>query len=183
MSSARTEPRRRLFFALWPDDTVREALHQVAGAIHAANGGRPVPRPNIHVTLQFLGNVPEAALTCVTAAAGRVAGRSFTLELDQLVYRKRQHMLWAATAHTPPPLLELAAALQQELSACGLELETRPFRAHVTLLRKLDHYHTPVELPALHWATSRFHLVESVARDHGVDYRLLQNWPLQLTEV
>ncbi len=39
-------------------------------------GGRPVPRENLHLTLAFLGSVPEASVPALRELAGKLAGEA-----------------------------------------------------------------------------------------------------------
>ena len=48
--------RPNLFYALWPDDAVREELARLQTRLH----GRLTRPPNLHLTLAFLGPQPEA---------------------------------------------------------------------------------------------------------------------------
>ena len=50
----------RLFFALWPDGDTRKAINGLARPAVRRAGGRPVPARHFHMTLAFLGEVPEA---------------------------------------------------------------------------------------------------------------------------
>ena len=49
----------RLFFALWPDDAVRDALAARRDAIAFAYGGRPMLPATFHLTLAFIGEANE----------------------------------------------------------------------------------------------------------------------------
>src|SRR5579883_616458 len=71
--SAPGAPTRRLFFALWPDEAMREAMVQAIREPVRASGGRPVHAGNLHVTLAFLGAVPERRLTELAEAARAAA--------------------------------------------------------------------------------------------------------------
>ncbi|HYL02781.1 MAG TPA: 2'-5' RNA ligase family protein, partial [Steroidobacteraceae bacterium] len=66
--AAPPERTRRLFFALWPDAAQRTVLaHAVRKAVRNC-GGRPVPAESLHVTLAFLGSVPESRMAELGAA-------------------------------------------------------------------------------------------------------------------
>jgi 2'-5' RNA ligase len=61
--------------------------------------------------------------------------------------------------------------------ACGFEAEKRPFFPHITLARKVRHPKVKAGLEAIRWPVRDFVLVESVAVEAGVSYRVLQRWP------
>ena len=73
-------PERRLFFALWPDDGLRDQLRRVSEPAVRLAGGRPVPPANYHLTLAFLGGLPADRLDAVIGVAGTV--RMPSLEFD-----------------------------------------------------------------------------------------------------
>lgn len=53
----------RLFLALWPTAAMQSELADAARAVmESARGGREIPRESLHLTLAFLGSVPEASL-------------------------------------------------------------------------------------------------------------------------
>src|SRR5690606_6154262 len=52
------EPRRkRIFFALWPDDETRDAISRATSRVVSLSGGRATAKRNLHITVAFLGAV------------------------------------------------------------------------------------------------------------------------------
>jgi len=169
---------RRLFFALWPEVQIQQALHDFAQTIHDQDGGKPVARDKIHMTLLFLGEVTDVQRDCITAAAARIHSEPFEFQLDGVAFRKRQHMAWAVTASMPEAMPALVSHLMRELADCDVTLETRLFHAHVTLLRKLRRMKQEVSLNPLTWTVNEFCLVESELNAEGSEYRIVARWPL-----
>ena len=93
------EPTRRLFFALWPDEVMRGGLARAIRKAVRGSGGRPVPTESLHITLAFLGSVPERRVAALGALAGKVAGelagfdRPLTLRLDRLEHWRAARLL------------------------------------------------------------------------------------------
>lgn len=182
MSSAANEaaPRQRLFLALWPEEGVRRRLTEVRDRAAAAHRGRPVERDNLHITLLFLGASDGRQRACAEEAAGRIAVPSFTLVLERTGYWSRPRVFWVGSDHTPEPLTALIAALHRDLAECGFALDERPFRPHLTLLRKVPprQRFEPLLDEPIQWAVTQFHLVESATRPQGAEYRIIGSWPL-----
>jgi 2'-5' RNA ligase len=51
------EPARRLFFALWPDARVLARAVDAVATLVPRGAGRPLRADQLHLTLEFLGNV------------------------------------------------------------------------------------------------------------------------------
>ena len=173
-----TTARQRLFFALWPDDDTRNALARLARS-RVTGGGRRVPAQNLHVTVVFLGSADAERRACAERAAAGLSARSFTLEFTHTGYWRRPRVLWSAPEETPDVLAGLASKLTDALARCGHEPESRPFRAHITLARKVvgapgDAAHSPIR-----WRVDAFHLVASETHPRGARYTRLCSWPLQ----
>lgn len=179
MTPAEAPAGQRLFFALWPDETVRMALAELAREETQRNG-RTVPAGNIHITLAFLGQIEAAQQTCMETAADAVTGTSFELIIGRLGFWPRPRILWAGAATTPAPLLALVADLNRRLVSCGYEPERRPYQAHVTLARKARRGPQRIEIPPLVWPVAEFCLVASVTEPHGSRYEVLRRWPLSV---
>ncbi len=167
-------PRRRLFFALWPDDRVRRQIASLAREVCE----RPVPAANLHMTLLFLGMQDEAALDCFRQTAGQVQSAPFDLTLDLCGGFARKRIQWLGASVLPAALDALVRELTLAMAGCGFEAEKRPFVPHITLSRKAK---KPLEGPVpepIVWHVSEFVLAESVSSPGGVRYPVLERWKL-----
>jgi len=182
MSSAQTEPRQRLFFALWPDDGVRSALAQTATDLLGKRIKR-VSAANLHVTLAFAGAVTAPVRDCLEAAAGEIQCPAFDLCVDHVGHWPRPRIFWVGPTHTPPALWSLVGQLRTALGDCGLQTETRPYQPHITLARKISKatfiQHGTMQIDPVRWSIRRFCLVESVTDPRAASYHILASWMLE----
>jgi len=172
-----TESRsQRLFVALWPNRQVAAELADVAEPY--LGHGRPVGQDRLHVTLAFLGALSDAQMHRVLGALTKVDQRACSLVLDQVGSFRRGGILWLGSSDRQPALQDLAASVRAVLGACGLTIERRPFRPHVTIARKCWRplYQGPVT-PVV-WPIDQFSLIESTLLPSGSSYRLVKSWPL-----
>lgn len=128
---------RRWFLALWPDAGTREAL--IGRSRHLLpNGARGTNPLDLHLTLRFLGPLESGALGRAEVAAASIAGLApISIRIDQAGCFPRSGVLWAGPSAPGPELLGLVRRLGQALQAQGFAPEPRPFRAHVTLARRV----------------------------------------------
>ncbi|HEU5034771.1 MAG TPA: RNA 2',3'-cyclic phosphodiesterase [Mycobacteriales bacterium] len=130
----------RLFAAVVPPaaalDHLEDALREVA-----LDRLRPVPRHQWHLTVAFFGEVPERVADDLAERLGRVAARTEPLSLrlrgggtfPKQAARARQ--LWVGVDAGGDELARLADRAAAAGRRCGLPMEDRPFRAHLTLGR------------------------------------------------
>jgi 2'-5' RNA ligase len=178
-SSAGDEPARRLFFALWPDDAARRGLAEAVRDIVPRGAGRPQRPDQWHVTLEFLGDVPESRLPAALDA-GAVASAVASVcevELDRLEHWKRPQVLCLAAGSIPQPLAALVEALRSELRLRGFTPEARPFKAHVTLARRVVQPPAEVPVAPLRWPVQGLALVQSLTERAGSRYVQIAAWP------
>ncbi|MDD2554077.1 MAG: RNA 2',3'-cyclic phosphodiesterase [Desulfotomaculaceae bacterium] len=95
---------------------------------------------NLHLTVQFLGNVSEDQVPAVTEALNRAAAgiASFTLKLSGVgVFpsRERPRVFWAGVAGDTVALLQLNSQMQGELKELGFAPGKNKFSPHLTLAR------------------------------------------------
>ena len=187
------EATRRLFFALWPDAGMREAMVQATRKAARASGGRPVPAENLHVTLAFLGSVAERRLPELGELArgeGESAGPALELVFDHLEHWRPAQVLCAAAAEPPTAVAALARKLQGLLIGRGFapDLEsswsvavdmTKQFRPHVTLARKVYRPPRVMEIDPVTWSLADFVLVDSKTLPEGSVYTVLERFPLR----
>ena len=177
-SSARREPARRLFFALWPDDTARRHLAAAVRDLVPQGAGRPQRPDQWHVTLEFLGDVPESRLPAVLDAGAAASGGASACEVvfDRLEHWTRPQVLCLEAEATPEPLAALVRSLRAELQLRGFTPEARPFRAHVTLARRIVQPPPPAAVEALRWPVRELSLVQSLTDRSGSRYVELAAW-------
>jgi len=111
-----------------------QSLRRVAGPV------KWVEPKNIHLTVKFLGSVPDENVSEIAARAKGICARFPPFELDlkgagAFPNLGRPRVVFVDGADRPPVLAELAAALDQAMSEFGIERERRGFRNHVTLGR------------------------------------------------
>ena len=163
----------RVFFALWPDDALRGALHTLAQRWQAHCGGRVTRRENLHLTLVFIGNVDQQQLAVLSDLAARQIVQPFDFELGAGGYFKRNRIVSAQPAAAPAALREIVSGLEHALRASGVPFDARPHVPHVTLLRDAERAPVPlIELP-LTWRVEASSLVRSQPGATGVTYEVI----------
>jgi RNA 2',3'-cyclic 3'-phosphodiesterase len=168
---------RRLFFACWPDEATRAAMVHASRKAVRGSGGRPVPAGNLHATLAFLGSVPEGRLPAILAAGQSIRAAPFEFSFERIDFWRRPQVL-VARAENPAGVEDLVAALWAGVEPLGLARDLRPFRAHVTLARKVRQPAADLTLHPVTWPVRELTLVESVTDPAGARYRVLAQWPL-----
>lgn len=169
----------RWFFALWPDEALRNALDTLLDERLSARPGRRVASRNLHITLVFLGPLATDRLSCIGEAAARCAGApSFELVLDRISWWRQSQVMWLGPGSMPPALEALVGALRVHLADCEIPLDPRPYRAHMTLMRKVRRRPSSFQIKPLKWRPAEFVLVESEPVEHGVLYHRRAAWPL-----
>lgn len=164
----------RLFFALPCPPHLATAISAWRAQLQLP--GHAVPTANLHLTLAFLGEQPTANTEQLLAMAAALPSSAFTLHLDRLA-RFRGGLLHLAPSQTPAQLLELVEALRLALLGLDIQLETRPFQAHLSLIR-----HCPIcpesTSPSFDWPVTQFALFASESGPDGPRYRALRCWSL-----
>ena len=175
---------RRLFYALWPDEGLRNRLAAAGATAARQSSGRPVPPGNYHLTLAFLGSVPGHSLASLIELGGRVRGEPVEVVFDRLDYWPRPKVLVALSTVTPAAGSALVEQLWERLTPHGYEREARPWRPHLTLARQV-HERPPDGLTLENADRTAFSaefttlaLVESASAPRGVRYRPIADWRL-----
>jgi 2'-5' RNA ligase len=181
------EPTRRLFFALWPDEVLRVAFARATHRAVEASCGRPVPAHNLHATLLFLGPVDESRVPEVQAIGARGVGllndsSAPGLVFDLIEHWKKPRVLVATTSAASGPGFMLANALvevlRREMTGAGFMPDLKPFRAHVTVARKVARVSQALQMEEVRWPVTGLALVESVVLAEGPRYDLIDSWAL-----
>jgi RNA 2',3'-cyclic 3'-phosphodiesterase len=170
--------RLRLFFALWPDEPVRDALGRSAAPLLAACRGRRVAKRNYHLTLAFLGGVAAERLDELRAAAAAVRADPFELRMDCHGHWPGPRVVWLGCGRAPAAADELTQALWAVLEPLGFRRDPRPFRPHLTVLRGCRDCDWPGPVEPVVWPVRDFALVRSETLPAGPVYHLVDRWAL-----
>lgn len=173
------ERTRRLFLALWPDASMREQLAHVVRKGVRASGGRRVPQANYHITLAFIGAVPEGRVADLGAVVRAVTGAGpIEVPLRELAYWPGPRVLCAVP---PAPLVGLSGWVDRMLAflaAAAFAPDLKPFRPHVTVARKVMRPSASAVLHPVLWRFDEFALIESRTLEAGPVYSVVETYPL-----
>jgi 2'-5' RNA ligase len=128
----------RLFFAV-PIEPTPE-LRNVARRLELLGPAlRVVPRDQWHLTLKFLGEIPETQIPalkeiCLEQAANSPAAALRLAGLGVFPHPARPQVVWCGLPETGP-LIELAEKLEMNCEHMGIPRDRRPFHPHLTLAR------------------------------------------------
>lgn len=127
----------RLFTALEIPDEIAERLLPLQTGIE---GARWIERDSFHITLRFIGDVPENVADDIDQALGRIPFAPLTLSLEGVgtFGGAKPHAIYAGV-NPSEPLSILQARHENALRRVGLKPETRKFMPHVTLARLRGH--------------------------------------------
>jgi len=175
---------QRLFFALWPDVELQTHIFNGAEALTTASA-HSQPLENLHLTLLFLGQVNTEQQACLEQAANALTLSRFELKFGELVHRGKQDMLWLqpkASDDGNVSLARLVTCLCQQATDCGLSIDLRPFRAHMTLQRKwlpvAENMSFENYIQDFIWPVQEFSLLASKTLATGAEYQLIKKWNL-----
>lgn len=181
----------RLFFALRPERAQRIAAAAGTQPMVQALGARPVADADLHLTLAFLGELATQAVPGLILAADRVASASIQLLLIQVDCWTGSRVLCLLPDDSAGLVAarHLALSLNDAIRAVGLAPDEKPFRAHVTIARKVPpaaflSKRWPELLPSpLPFTADGFVLMESTRAPEGQRYNVIHAWPPRPREV
>jgi len=185
----------RLFVALEIPSAVRENLAALLKSLRGLSPQTRWARPeNLHATLKFIGEVPEAKLADIgRALAGVRSDQLVTLDFRGLGFfpnEKHPRVFWAGI-EASPNLKTLAADIEKVTENLGIAREQRPFSPHLTLarfepprlpekLRVAIQENATREFGSLR--TNQFRLIESKLKPSGAEYTTLESFPFAAAE-
>jgi 2'-5' RNA ligase len=135
----------RLFYAVPLPAAARAKVGELIDRVQASVGDgtariRWVRVDGLHLTLRFLGATPVRLQPALEAAADTVARAVAPFEValsggGAFPSLSRPRSLWIGVSVGAGGLAALADGLSRRATEVGLELETRPFAAHLTIGR------------------------------------------------
>jgi 2'-5' RNA ligase len=173
------DERLRLFLALRLPGSVRDAVATWARSeLHKA--GRLVEPEHLHVTLAFLGSRPASELPAIVDALRAAAAGAARIELEPARWRETRSVGMVSLHDADGAAGAVARDLHERLEQLGVyRRETRPWLAHVTVLRFRERPRLRPSLPELApFAPSDAAAYLSRLHPSGARYEVLASTPL-----
>ncbi len=169
----------RAFIAIDLPETLRDALERSQRIFRESAPEARWTRPQgIHLTLKFLGGIPDPQVEKVKqrlAALGRF--EPFRIEVRGFGFfpeARRPRVFWAGV-EAQLGLAELAVRVEAAMETLGFPREDRPFHPHLTDLEKALGEFGETFLGA--FEPAEFFLFESRLSPRGAEYRKVARFP------
>jgi 2'-5' RNA ligase len=161
----------RCFVAAWPDSETRAGLARLVERVRPhANHGRVMRVENLHLTLAFIGSLPDTDAHRVAVASGAITFAPFDWQLDAIGHFARPRVLWVG-GPLAPELVALTARVRGMLGDLEIAYDEKAFVPHVTLLRDVRRYDGEVRIePPLRWRIADVALFQSTHDERGARY-------------
>jgi len=161
----------RCFLAAWPDAAARQRCAELTQALRPhADHGRVMRAENLHLTLAFIGELPDARGTEVAAACAALPPMACDWALTEIGFFARPRVLWAGGVLSDE-LAAIAASARALLDRMNVGYDRKPFVPHVTLLRDVKRFDGPREIaPPIAWPIREVALFRSGRDETGARY-------------
>ncbi len=184
----------RAFIAITPPPTLQQSMAEVRQVFQRLPlPWRWVTPDHIHLTLRFLGNVPDESVTSLhqamaQATQGQTAFPLRAMALGCFPHPTRARVLWVGLDDPSQALGRLNERLMAALTPLGFPPEDRPLHPHLTLARAQNRMPSSQLLPALQtyqnrdfgeFLVTQVHLVQSQLQRGGALHTILRSVILQ----
>lgn len=175
----------RVFLAIPLDDITRSAMSSLS--IPERDALRRVRADELHVTLHFLGEVPDSRLQDLRSSLRQLRAASFTLRFcgaGRFGSNNRSEILWAGVVQNPL-LVELHTLIGHCLQTLNMAVEDRPYSPHLTIARMKTRSPEIAEQFIRMNSTfqrtmpvDQFCLFRSCPNTSGCRYQIIESFPL-----
>jgi 2'-5' RNA ligase len=156
----------RLFVAIRFNPRMLGALSLLMDTLKRSGvRGRYTSLNQLHLTLAFIGETNKNAEALRVLQSVPVP--QMTLELDKIGHFGP--LIYVGLKETPE-LMEYVQTLREALKRAGIPYDAKPFRPHITLVRKGSHIHQAVQIPGAAMDVAAISLMKSEFTERGVKY-------------
>ena len=127
----------RLFVAVDLSEKIRENLNEVLAAISGFRGVKPVEKQNLHITLQFIGEVNERKAEDIRRTLSDIKLSPFTLKFRGIGFfpnQRNPRVIWVGVSEGEQEMRTLASQVEAALKKLGFRKD-KEFVAHATVGR------------------------------------------------
>ena len=180
----------RVFIALELPEAIKKAVSGIQNELTASSARVSWLREEaLHLTLSFLGEVPDLKLSeirtgMVTAARGIGPLKLSIKTIGVFPNEKRPRVVWLGVQLSDDRLIRLQKRVEQAMALVGFPPEKRDFRPHLTIGRVKSSYGSASLMAAIDRRRDAFagecelaelHLIRSLLRPEGAQYTILQS--------
>jgi RNA 2',3'-cyclic 3'-phosphodiesterase len=180
----------RVFIAIDLPNDIRTQLKDVQRVLRPlTTAARWVAPESIHITLKFLGEVPDKRVGQIDASLAGLTWKRFTIAVHGVGFfpgARSPRVFWAGM--DAPTMQELTEELDARMEPLGFEREKRTFRPHITLARakasRLDAAlvtasATFAERNFGSFTADRINLVQSTLKQTGAVHSTIKEYSLE----
>jgi len=127
----------RLFVAVDLSEELKEVIGSIAESIGVFKGVKPVEKHNLHITLMFLGEVPDRRVEIVKEQLRSVEMSGFKIGLKGIGFfpsPSSVRVVWVGVEEGKDDLCKLAGEVEKSLKKLGFKRD-KEFVAHATIAR------------------------------------------------
>jgi 2'-5' RNA ligase len=130
----------RVFIAVDLPNEIRKSLADVQHELLPSSGSvRWVAPESIHITLKFIGEIPEKRLEDIDAELTGFTWKPFNITVRGVGFfpgNRSPRVFWAGLE--APTMKDMAEEVDARMERLGFDKEKRAFRPHITLARARD---------------------------------------------
>ncbi len=124
----------RVFIAVEPAKEIRDRLEMVGMSLRGSEARLTLPKSDqMHITLKFLGEIPETKIPKIAGALEKVKSAPFQLQAARVSTFGRRVI--KAEVTDQGCCADIARQIDEYLLPLGFPKEARPFSPHITLAR------------------------------------------------
>lgn len=182
----------RLFIGIEVPDKQKRSVERAIQELRLAlPNAKWVPRENWHVTLKFLGEVPDERLGDVEQIGREAVAKTSPFpthltEVGSFPSKTRTRVLWIGLEDPDHTMAHLAARLEKKLGKAGFRQESRDLHPHLTLARfrvperikEVIEDNGPYEFDRTLFKMEEVVLFRSHLSRTGARYEPIERWPV-----
>ncbi|HJJ36405.1 MAG TPA: RNA 2',3'-cyclic phosphodiesterase [Methanocorpusculum sp.] len=125
----------RVFIAVEPSAEIRSNVAAVQKSLMGAGRLSLVSANLMHITLKFLGEIPESALDKLKQAVDTLQTSPYTIDVSRVSTFGKPPRVVKAEVHDGNASADLARKLDAALSGLGYPRDAQKFSPHITIAR------------------------------------------------
>ena len=129
----------RLFVAINFDERIKNKVQEIIMELKkSSTQGKFISNEHMHLTLEFIGEIPDDKIVIVKDAMDQMSSELFTMDLTGVGFFKRGEgdIYWLGIEENEM-LLKTQTKLHEQLLKKGFKLERRAYKPHLTIGRKV----------------------------------------------